>query len=96
VTLSGGSFTYDFSNAITKAYGSNQATMGGGVFAFYSGDLNADENIDLADFTPLDFDIVNFASGYYNTDINGDGNVDILDAPIVEANAANFIFSDHP
>jgi hypothetical protein len=96
VTLSSTPLTYDFSNLITKAYGSNQANMGGGVFAIYSGDIIIDENIDLLDQGLLDLDIANFLSGYEPSDVNGDGNVDILDSPIIENNVNSFIFSAHP
>lgn len=95
-TLSAAPLTFDFSNLITKAFGSNQSPMGGGVFAFFSGDFNADENIDITDLNELENDITLFASGYYATDVNGDGNVDILDEPTPEANVNNFIFSLHP
>jgi len=96
LALSGTPLTYDFSDAITKAYGSNQSSLGGGVFGFFSGDLNADENVDLNDLSNLENDISNFANGYLASDINGDGNVDILDTPIVETNVSNFVFSVLP
>ncbi len=96
ITVTGAPSTYDFSDAANKAYGSNQQTLGGGVFGIYSGDLNADENIDLGDLSILENDIVLFSFGYFASDINGDGNVDILDSPTEEANIINFIFSMHP
>ncbi len=96
VTVGAAPVTYDFSNAITKAYGSNQSPVGGGVFAFFSGDFNSDENIDLGDLSLLEADITNFQFGYFATDINGDGNVDILDSPLEESNIINFVFSNHP
>ena len=34
--------SYDFSNAITKAYGNNQAAVGNGQYALLSGDINQD------------------------------------------------------
>jgi len=87
---------YDFTNASTKAYGSNQIEVESGIWAFYSGDINTDENIDLVDLANLDVDISNFLFGYTNSDINGDGNVDILDASFIESNTNGFIFSAHP
>ena len=96
VSLSAVPITYDFSNAANKAFGSNQVSVGAGLFAFYSGDLNSDENIDITDISLIEIDINQFASGYYRTDINGDGNVDILDIPVLETNVNNFIFSNHP
>ncbi len=96
VSVSGGSVSYDFSTAANKAYGSNQVEVSPGIFAFYSGDLNADENIDLLDASVIEADINAFAYGYFATDINGDGNVDLLDTPFIENNTSEFIFSNHP
>ncbi len=92
----GGTSTYNFTTAANKSYGSNQLQVSPGVWAFYSGDFNADENIDLLDAALLENGIHSFQFGYYATDINGDGNVDLLDSPIVENNISNFIFSVHP
>jgi len=90
------SSNYDFTTAANKAYGDNQISVGNGQYAFYNGDVNQDENIDLIDASMLETDINAFQFGYYSTDINGDGNVDLLDAPIVENNINGFIFSNHP
>lgn len=88
--------SYNFSTAATQAYGDNMVEVSSGVWAFYSGELNLDDNIDLLDISLLETDINNFAFGYLITDINGDGNVDLLDSPILESNVSNFIFSNHP
>lgn len=88
--------SYDFSTAANKAYGDNQKEVSLGVFAFYSGDVVIDENMDLLDINAVEADITGFGSGYLPTDINGDGNVDLLDSPPVENNISNFIFSSHP
>lgn len=87
---------YNFSLGPNKAYGSNQVQVEPNVWAFYSGDVYSDENIDLLDASILENDINNFQFGYYKTDINGDGNVDLLDLPILELNVNNFIYSMHP
>jgi len=87
---------YDFTTAATQAYGSNQTEVESGIWAFYSGDINQDENIDLLDLGDIETDINNFQFGYFATDINGDGNVDLLDTPTVEDNINNFVFSIHP
>lgn len=96
INLNGGTFNYDFTDAPGKAYGANQSGLGGGYYGLYSGDINADENIDLTDLSEQEADINNFISGYYSTDLNGDGNVDILDSPVLETNINNFQFSVHP
>lgn len=87
---------YNFSSAASQAYGNNMIEVEQGVFAFYSGDITQDENVDLLDATVLENGINDFQFGYYATDINGDGNVDLLDAPIVETNINQFVFSSHP
>ena len=66
------------------------------VWAFYSGDINQDEFIEILDFPLLFNDNDNYAYGYYATDLNGDGTVDILDFPFLFNNSDNFIESIHP
>ncbi|GBL36081.1 hypothetical protein EMGBS15_16760 [Filimonas sp.] len=88
--------TYDFTNASAKAYGNNMKELAPATWGLYSGELNADGNIDLLDNIDLEYSIFNFDSGYVPTDINGDGNVDLLDTPIMENNINNFVFSNHP
>jgi hypothetical protein len=88
--------SYDFTTNANKAYGLNQREVESGVWAFYSGDITQDENIDLLDLGLLEADISNFIFGYFATDINGDGNIDLLDVSNVENNINSFIFSNHP
>ncbi len=89
---------YDFTTALTKAYGNNMVQMSASPlrFAFFSGDIIQDENVDLLDLSLLDTDINNFLFGYQVSDLNGDGNVDLLDMPAIETNANNFVSSAHP
>ncbi|GBL35179.1 hypothetical protein EMGBS15_07740 [Filimonas sp.] len=87
---------YDFANAASKAYGSNMSEVSPGVWAFYSGDINRDENIDLLDLLIVETGINNFWFGYYSADLSGDGNVDLLDTPDLETNLYAFIYSQHP
>jgi len=87
---------YDFSTSADQAYGNNMMEVSPGIWAFYSGELNADSNIDLLDMAILEADINNFEYGYIASDINGDGNVDLLDNSIPEENMNNFIYSIHP
>ncbi|HOZ75744.1 MAG TPA: hypothetical protein PLI38_10860, partial [Flavobacterium sp.] len=90
--------SYDFSNAANKAYGSNQVQVDSSPvrFAFYSGDLNQDENIENTDFTIQEVDITNSEFGDRPADLNGDGVVDNSDADFLINNANNFIYSQHP
>ena len=90
--------TYDFTNLQTKAYGDNQISLNvaNTIWGVYSGDINQDENLDLADFAILESGILNFDFGYQTTDLDGNGNVELADAPYLENNINNFIFSNHP
>lgn len=83
--------TYDFTNSVTKAYGNNSIQLSNGKYAFYSGDLNGDGNIDNSDYSLWEVDANNFAFGQFATDLNGDGNVDNSDYSIWETNSNNFI-----
>ena len=99
LNMSNGVVNYDFTTDASKVYGSNQQEVDPypyAIYAFHSGDLNADENIDLIDLSYIETDINNFQYGYIGSDINGDGNVDLLDVPIIETNINNFIYSLHP
>ena len=52
MSMNSGTVSYDFSTAATQAYGQNEVEAESGVWALYSGDLVADENIDLLDCLP--------------------------------------------
>lgn len=95
VTVGSTPLDYDFSDAATKAYGDNMVLVDG-VYAFFSGELNGDGNVDNADFSLWETDANEFAFGNFITDLNGDGNVDNADFSIWEANANNFVFSFTP
>jgi hypothetical protein len=87
---------YDFTLSASQAYGNNMVEVEPGVWAFYSGDISLDENIDLTDLNLYENDALNFLFGYLPTDINGDGTVDLLDAPILDNNINAFIFTMRP
>ena len=92
---------YNFSTAASQTYGGNCKMIDDpfvvmNFWAFFSGDINQDENIDLIDAIIMEDDISNFSFGYKAPDLNGDGNVDLLDSPVMEGNINNFIFASHP
>ena len=85
--------TYDFSNAISKAYGNNQAAVGNGQYALFSGDINQDGFVDVGDYPLFDTDLQNGIYGIYiASDLNGDGFVDVGDYPLFDANNQNGIY----
>ncbi len=88
--------SYDFTDAITKAFGSNMIQLETGVFGFYSGDINQDGFIEGSDFPTLLNDSDNLSEGYFTTDLNGDGFVEGSDFPILLNNSDNLIESVHP
>lgn len=92
--------SYNFSTALTQAYddGFNppMQNMGGGVFAFYSGDINQDGEITGLDMNEVDNDASAFAFGYNATDVTGDGDTNGLDMNIVDNNAQLFLFYAQP
>jgi hypothetical protein len=90
------SLSYDFSSAATQAYGGNMVDLGSGVFGMYAGDINQDGFIDGNDFTDVDNDNSNFASGYLYTDTNGDGFVDGNDFTLIDNNGSMFISIARP
>ena len=91
---------YDFSTGLAQAYddGVNapMATMAGGVYAFYGGDVNQDGTVDASDMAEVDNDNAIFAFGYNKTDANGDGATDASDISIVDNNQALFLFYARP
>lgn len=91
--------SYDFSTALTQAYDDGftppMQNMGG-VYAFYSGDVNLDGTVDGSDLTDIDNDNNLFAFGYNPTDCTGDGASDANDIIIVDNNKNLFLFYAQP
>ncbi len=82
---------YDFTSSGSQAYGNN-LKLKGSKYCIYSGDINQDGFVDLADIVPIKNDATNFVSGnHLVTDLNGDGNVDLTDLTICYNNSTNFI-----
>ena len=96
VTVGGSPLSYDFTTSSLQAYGNNMVEVESGVFAFYSGDINQDLNVDASDYSLWESDANDFAYGVYPTDLNGDGNVDASDYSIWENNANNYIYAVIP
>ncbi len=93
VAFSAGILSYDFTNALNKAYGNNmkQADASPVRFAFYSGDVNQDGTVDASDNSLVDNAASISQSGYVNTDVTGDDFVDAGDVSIVDNNAFNSV-----
>jgi hypothetical protein len=70
---------YNFTTAITQAFGSN-LILKGTKYCIISGDINQDGSVDALDRSVVWND--RNLSGYYSSDLNGDGTVDALDRSI--------------
>ncbi|RLD59060.1 MAG: hypothetical protein DRJ05_06995, partial [Bacteroidetes bacterium] len=76
VTYSGGIYPYDFTTAISKAYGTNaQISLGGGEYGMYSGDADGNGNVHQNDIDII-WSVDAGKNGYYrgDMDINGEVN----------------------
>jgi len=71
LTQSGGTYTYDFTTAVSQAYGNNQSDLGGDKFGMIAGDLNADGTINEFDLEEQ-WNSNAGKTGYFM----GDGNMD--------------------
>jgi hypothetical protein len=74
---------FNFTDNVTKAYGSNMKQVGT-AFVLYGGDANQDGFVD-----PTDYNIFKSQfglSGYRAADFNGDGFVDGYDTPVIYNN----------
>jgi hypothetical protein len=95
--------SYNFSNALTKAYTDGSADpmvlLATGVYGMYSGDINQDGYIDVSDYPLFETDANNSAyNGLYNlaSDLNGDTFVDVTDYPIFDINNSLGIYAQMP
>lgn len=86
---------YDFTTSANKAFWDNMKLIGS-KWTVFSGDVNQDGMVDLADITLVDNDSYNFVTGYVSTDLNGNGGVEALDMNIVDNNAYNYVGSVTP
>jgi hypothetical protein len=77
---------YNFTTSAGQAYGSNQASLGDGNFALYSGDVNQNNVIDLADLSLQEIQLTAFSTGYIPSDLTGDGFVESSDYSLIENN----------
>ncbi|MDQ3020683.1 MAG: hypothetical protein M3R36_08945 [Bacteroidota bacterium] len=63
----------------------------GTKYCIYSGDVNQDGTVDIADGSSIENDAYNFVSGYVLTDLNGDSFTDVSDTAIADNNAFNLV-----
>ena len=95
-----GTTEYNFSSGLSQAYDDAvnppMASMDGGIYALYGGDVNHDGGIDASDLSDIDNDNAIFAFGYNTTDITGDVATDASDLQVVDNNSQLFLFYARP
>ncbi|MCB0726956.1 MAG: aryl-sulfate sulfotransferase [Ignavibacteriae bacterium] len=93
IFTNGSTVSYDMTDFSSKAFGNNliQVESSPDVFAVYSGDVNNDAFIDMADVLYIYNDAINFATGYELSDITGDNISDVTDVLISYNNSGMFI-----
>lgn len=84
IPLFASSLIYDFSTAANKAYGSDQKSLGGGVYGLYGGDANKTCVISSADASAITAALTQ--NGYLITDTNLSGVVSSPDVTIATDN----------
>ena len=94
ITFSSSSSSYDFTTAISKAYGNNQI-LSNGIPSVYQGDVSQDGFVDITDV----LDTYNESSIFItspSTDFNCDGTTDLSDVILAFNNASNFVQVHRP
>ena len=89
-SFTSGVLSYDFTTAQNKGYGNNLVQKGT-KWCIYSGDVNQDGIVDIADVSQVEVDNLSFQVGHIVTDTNGDNIVDLTDLVLVDNNNFRFI-----
>ncbi|MDZ4710976.1 MAG: LamG-like jellyroll fold domain-containing protein [bacterium] len=89
---------YDFRTSSAQAFGNNMILVDNTPvrYAFYSGDVDQDDQVDATDVLTIYNDVLGFNSGYINTDITGDNFTDASDLVISFNNSKNFVSAVTP
>lgn len=95
VSFNAATVSYDFTTAVSKAYGNNLKDLSG-KFCLYSGDVNRDGLIQTTDFNEIENSSQFFLVGYTSDDLTGDNLVESADYSLIETNSQLFIFTSRP
>lgn len=93
--VKGLAFSYNFTNAQSQAYGSNQI-LNGSKYCIYNGDVDRDYSVDLTDIVLVFNDAQAFLGGYIITDLTGDRFVDVSDILVAFNNSQSFVTRQAP
>lgn len=86
---------YDFTSAISYAYGNNQI-LKGTKYCLYNGDSNQDGLVDLTDIVAVNNNANIFTAGYKSTDMDGNNITDLTDVLLTYNNSNGFVSSKKP
>ncbi|REK49829.1 MAG: hypothetical protein DWQ48_06850 [Bacteroidetes bacterium] len=87
---------YDFTNAVSKAFGNNLRNLGDGFYALWSGDVNQDGVIDDLDFSDIESAIFMYGNGYIPEDLDGNMIVESADFSLIENNSQLLLILSRP
>jgi hypothetical protein len=96
VVFGSGMIAYNFTDAASKAFGSNMIEKAAGKWAFFSGDVNQDGLVDSGDMNPVENASTAITYGYVVEDVNGDGLVDSGDMNLTENNSMAIVMIQSP
>lgn len=94
--LRGANFHFNFINPPGMAYDNNQKQVSFYDWAMFSGDVNHDHTIDIADMAIIDNAVTAYLTGYVTADLTGNNFVDISDYAICDNNAADYVSRHAP
>jgi len=86
----GNTYNYNFATSASQAYGNN-LILKSGKYCDYSGDVNQDGYVNLADVLLIFNASSIFQTGYIEADVNGDNIADLSDITIAYNNSSNFV-----
>lgn len=89
ISVTGGTITYNFTDAASKAFGNNMKAVAGGFYAIYGADITQDRIVDGSDMAAVDNSSTAAVTGYVSEDATGDGLVDGSDMAIVDNNSTS-------
>lgn len=96
ISFAGNVISYNFTDAASKAFMSNQKQLATGVYGLYAGDVNQDGVVNQSDMDAIAVVISAFLLGYVSADVNGDGIADALDMIITDNNASLIVTKKQP
>lgn len=89
IDISTGSASYDFTDAVGRAYGGAPAmVLVSGVYCVPLGDVNVNKYVNTQDIALVKAGVIAGASGYEVTDVNYNTSVNIQDVALTKVNAA--------